>query len=69
MNENRCPKCGWIKHYRCESRHKKMGRCLRHENHTGPHYYANMMLKKEDPRLWKALQDPLSVVHFADKIY
>lgn len=49
---------------RCSSMHKKLGRCLRQASHMGPHYYANLSLKKLDPNFWDALQDPFSVVFF-----
>ena len=60
----RCPSCGWIENHRCENRHERLGRCLRHNGHTGPHYFANMATKLQDPTFFDALQDPATVIYF-----
>ena len=58
-----CPACGAVITVRCEAWHNRLGRCLRHSNHTGPHYFAAKSIQA-DPTFWEALQDPWTVVYF-----
>ncbi len=62
----RCPRCGFIRDYRCEKKDKNLSRCLRHIGHSGPHYFANMITKKEDPVFWEVLQNEFSVIYFPE---
>ena len=62
-NKPICPACGAVITVRCETWHNRLGRCLRHSNHTGPHYFAAKSIQ-DDPTFWEALQDPWSVVYF-----
>ena len=62
-NKPICPTCGAVITVRCEAWHNRLGRCLRHSNHTGPHYFAAKSIQA-DPTFWEALQDPWSVVYF-----
>jgi hypothetical protein len=55
--------CGAVITVRCEAWHNRLGRCLRHSNHTGPHYFAAKSIQA-DPTFWEALQDPWTVVYF-----
>jgi hypothetical protein len=62
-NKPICPMCGAVITVRCEAWHNRLGRCLRHSNHTGPHYFAAKSIQA-DPTFWEALQDPWTVVYF-----
>jgi hypothetical protein len=62
-NKPICPTCGAVITVRCEAWHNRLGRCLRHSNHTGPHYFAAKSIQA-DPTFWEALQDPWTVVYF-----
>jgi transcription elongation factor Elf1 len=64
-NKPTCPACGAVITVRCETWHNRPGRCLRHSNHTGPHYFAAKSIQ-DDPTFWEALQDPWSVVYFPE---
>jgi hypothetical protein len=64
-NKPICPACGAVITVRCETWHNRLGRCLRHSNHTGPHYFAAKSIQ-DDPTFWEALQDPWSVVYFPE---
>lgn len=44
---------------RCESvfdNGRLVSRCVGEKDHTSRHYYPNMIMKKEDPELFEALQ-------------
>lgn len=60
-----CPACGAVITVRCEAWHNRLGRCLRHSYHTGPHYFAAKS-QQQDPTFWDALQDPWTVVYFPE---
>ena len=62
-NKPTCPACGAVITVRCEAWHNRLGRCLRHSSHTGPHYFAAKSIQ-DDPTFWEALQDPWTVVYF-----
>jgi hypothetical protein len=62
-NKPTCPTCGAVITVRCEAWHNRLGRCLRHSHHTGPHYFAAKSIQ-DDPTFWEALQDPWTVVYF-----
>jgi hypothetical protein len=62
-NKPTCPACGAVITVRCEAWHNRLGRCLRHSHHTGPHYFAAKSIQ-DDPIFWEALQDPWTVVYF-----